>query len=92
MRLRFSNLIILSAIVCFLAHSTIVMSQERGPSAAFDPAWVPEPVLDAQPGVIEIYNAAWKSAWQHVHTDPGAPQSPFMDEAFTDGTIWIWDT
>lgn len=69
-----------------------VRSAEHGPTVPFDSAWVPAPVFDAHPGYVDMYWKAWKLAWEHVHWDSAAPASPFMDEAFADGTIWIWDT
>jgi hypothetical protein len=65
---------------------------ETGPSEPFDPAWTPEVVFDDHPGLVEFYWKTWQLAWDHVHTDATAPISPFMDEAFSNGDIWIWDT
>ncbi len=67
-------------------------SAESVTTVPFDTSWVPQPVFDSKPALIDLYNVAWNLAWQHVHTDPGAPKSPFMDEAFQNGVIWIWDT
>lgn len=60
--------------------------------APFDPHTVPEPVLPEHPGWIDLYDFAWREAWNHVMLKPGAPQSPYMDEAFDPNVIWIWDT
>lgn len=58
-------------------------------------AWrdhVPTPIFDKNPALTELYYTAWKQAWDHVKTQPGLPQSPYMDEGLWDNTIWIWDT
>jgi hypothetical protein len=54
--------------------------------------WVPEPVWPDEPALVDLYWKAWESAWRHVKGCAGVPQSPFMDEAFSPRTIWIWDT
>ncbi len=53
---------------------------------------VPEVVFDAEPGYADFHRRAWELAWEHVIELPGAPRSPYMDEAHTPGRIWIWDT
>lgn len=53
---------------------------------------VPEIVWDAEPELVELHRFAWQKAWEHVQEYPGAPQTPYMDEAHTPGSIWIWDT
>jgi hypothetical protein len=53
---------------------------------------IPEPIFDAKPEFVELYWTAWQYAWDHVIEREGAPQSPYMDEAFERNTIWIWDT
>ncbi len=41
---------------------------------------------------MDLYWKACELASAHVLSQPGLPQSPYMDEAFWDDTIWIWDT
>ncbi|MDF3128767.1 trehalase family glycosidase [Kiritimatiellaeota bacterium B1221] len=53
---------------------------------------LPEPVFDENPEWIAFYWRAWELAWDHVIEKKGAPASPYMDEAFSETTIWIWDT
>lgn len=53
---------------------------------------VPEPVLDRKPGYIELYHVAWKIAYDHIREEEGLPQTPYLDEAHWEDTIWIWDT
>ncbi len=53
---------------------------------------VPEIVFDTEPGYAAFHRRAWELAWEHVIEYPGAPRSPYMDEAHTPGRIWIWDT
>jgi hypothetical protein len=52
---------------------------------------LPEPVF-ADLGIVDLYWTAWEQAFSHVKSQPGLPQSPYMDEAFWDTHIWIWDT
>lgn len=59
---------------------------------AFDRGWVPEPILDDHPDLIDLYWTAWEQAADHVVSLDGAPRSPYMDEGFAADTIWIWDT
>ena len=60
--------------------------------SAFNRNRIPEPILDEEPGLVDLYWKAWELAWDHVREDPGAPQTPYMDEAHWTDTIWIWDT
>lgn len=62
---------------------------DKGP---FQRSWVPEPILPAEPALLDLYWLAWESAWRHVKGCEGAPQPRFMDEGFSPRTIWIWDT
>lgn len=56
------------------------------------PQAIPEIVFDSDPGIADFHRCAWALAWEHVIEYPGAPRSPYMDEAHTPGRIWIWDT
>ena len=53
---------------------------------------VPVPVFDQKPELVNLYWKAWELAYEHIKEQPGLPQSPYMDEAFSEDTIWIWDT
>ncbi len=53
---------------------------------------LPRPVYDARPDWIALYDFAWESARRHRIALPGMPQSPYMDEAFCDTELWIWDS
>lgn len=58
-------------------------------------AWkkhIPKPVFDNNTGFVELYWKAWEQVHDHVKEQDGLPQSPYMDEACWDDTIWIWDT
>lgn len=57
-----------------------------------DTKLIPEPILDSDPGLIDFYWTAWKTAWKHVAWRKGIPCSPYMDEGFDPERIWIWDT
>ena len=54
--------------------------------------YIPRPVCEAHPGYAEFYEKAWELAHDHVRSIPGMPQDPYMDEAFCDSQVWIWDT
>lgn len=53
---------------------------------------VPVPVLETAPELVELYWKAWALAHDHVKALPGMPQTPYMDEAFCESQIWIWDS
>ena len=55
-------------------------------------AYIPTPVCEAFPNYENFYNKAWELAHAHVKEIDGMPQTPYMDEAFCDSQIWIWDT
>ena len=54
--------------------------------------YIPHPVDEKHPEYIALYDKAWELAHLHVKEIPGMPQTPYMDEAFCDTHIWIWDT
>lgn len=68
------------------------MSMEaQGTGRRFRREDLPEPVF-ADQGLVDLYWTAWEQAFSHVKSQSGLPQSPYMDEAFWDTHIWIWDT
>ena len=54
--------------------------------------YLPEPVCADEPEYRLLYDKAWELAFSHVRTLEGMPVSPYMDEAFCDTQLWIWDT
>ena len=54
--------------------------------------YIPHPVNEDDPAFLELYYKAWELAFAHIKHIPGMPQTPYMDEAFCDTQIWIWDT
>ncbi len=70
-----------------LTASTIGTAKE-----SFNRDWVPQPIFEQEPDYVELYWKAWEIAYDHVRVKEGLPQSPYIDEAFSDDTIWIWDT
>lgn len=54
--------------------------------------YIPVPVLDAHPEYCEFYKKAWELAFDHIKHIDGMPQTPYMDEAFCETQVWIWDT
>lgn len=55
-------------------------------------AYIPWPVCEAHPEYNELYNKAWELAFAHIKNIDGLPQTPYMDEAFCDTQLWIWDS
>ncbi len=53
---------------------------------------IPVPVYEEHPEYNELYSRAWELAYEHIRSIKGMPQTPYMDEAFCDTQIWIWDT
>ncbi len=54
--------------------------------------YIPQPICDEHPEYLELYEKAWKLAFDHIKDLPGMPQNPYMDEAFCLTQVWIWDT
>lgn len=54
--------------------------------------YLPQPICEEFPEYSEFYNKTWELVRQHVKEIEGMPQSPYMDEAFCDTQIWIWDS
>jgi hypothetical protein len=82
-------------LTCGLIAAQICLGATTAYSAKPEPFnrdWVPEPIFDKEPGYVDLYWTAWEQAWDHVATQDGLPQSPYMDEAFATSHVWIWDT
>lgn len=75
------------AIVCLLI--TTIVSAQKGP---LDRSKIPQPVFEKETGMVDMYWKTWELAWDHVKHQEGLIQTPYMDEAFDDEVIWIWDT
>jgi glycogen debranching enzyme len=54
--------------------------------------FIPHPVDARHPEFAMLYDKAWELGYAHIKDIPGMPQTPYMDEAFCDTQIWIWDT
>ena len=54
--------------------------------------YIPEPVCEQYPEYATFYQNAWALARAHVKELEGLPQTPYIDEAFDETRIWIWDT
>ncbi len=54
--------------------------------------FIPVPVCEEHPEYYEFYLKAWELAYAHIKHIPGMPQTPYMDEAFCDTQVWIWDS
>ena len=56
------------------------------------PIEIPAIIYSLNTDYVELYNKAWILAKEHVKKKEGLVQTPYIDEAFQDDTIWIWDT
>lgn len=54
--------------------------------------FIPIPICDAHPEYYELYMKAWELAYAHIKDKQGMPQTPYMDEAFCETQVWIWDS
>lgn len=54
--------------------------------------FIPTPVCTELEKYNEFYYKAWELAFEHIKAVDGMPQTPYMDEAFCETQIWIWDT
>ena len=54
--------------------------------------FIPKPVCEAYPHFNELYEKSWELAFDHIKFIDGMPQNPYMDEAFCETQVWIWDT
>ena len=78
----------LSAFLCFFVLINWGFSQvEKQPDIT-----IPKIIYSPNESYVELYNKAWELALDHIKYEEGMPQSPYIDEAFWDHTIWIWDT
>jgi len=75
-----------------LGDDAIAPSDDGFDATSFRREWVPEPVFEKEPGYVDLYWKAWEQAFDHLASKDGIPQTPYMDEAFSDSHIWIWDT
>ena len=66
------------------------MTQQFGSSRWRE--YIPVPICEAYPEYNELYMKAWELAYAHIKHIDGMPQNPYMDEAFCETQIWIWDT
>ncbi len=55
-------------------------------------SYIPVPIYDEHREYEELYMKAWELAHAHIRKIDGMPQSPYMDEAFCDTQLWIWDS
>lgn len=54
--------------------------------------YIPIPVYSEHPEYLDLYMKAWEIAFNHIKNIPGMPQNPYMDEAFCETQVWIWDS
>lgn len=54
--------------------------------------YIPQPVCEQFPEYQAFYQTTWNILREHIKEIEGLPQSPYMDEAFCDTQIWIWDS
>ena len=53
---------------------------------------LPEVIVEAEQDFAEIYDLAWKQAWEHVYESDHLPFSPYLSEGCGINRIWIWDS
>ena len=53
---------------------------------------IPIPIYEEHPEYNVLYMKAWELSYSHIKHIDGMPQSPYMDEAFCETQIWIWDS
>ena len=73
---------VLAIMVCAVSASTTKL----------DTSLIPAPVFEPEPGYVDLYWKAWELAYDHITTDDGAVQSPFMDEGRREGHISLWES
>jgi hypothetical protein len=73
------------AFLCYADREVIVMKE-------YWKTYLPKPICEAHPEYGDLYEKAWELAYAHIKDVEGMPQSPYMDEAFCDTQIWIWDS
>jgi hypothetical protein len=78
----------LKILIPLVVFSISLFSQEK----IMNKDLIPQPVFEQHPEFVDVYWKAWELAFKHVKYQQGLIQSPYMDEAFWDDTIWIWDT
>ncbi len=54
--------------------------------------YIPLPICEDHPEYAKFYQKAWELVRAHVKHIDGMPQTPYMDEAFCDTQVWIWDS
>ena len=54
--------------------------------------FIPIPICEDNPKYLEFYEKAWELAYAHIKSIDGMPQTPYMDEAFCETQVWIWDS
>jgi len=64
------------------------------PALAANRDRIPRPVFDERPDWLRCYWKAWELAFDRFRKPrPGSPfVSNYMDEAFADYALWLWDT
>ncbi|UOB18459.1 MGH1-like glycoside hydrolase domain-containing protein [Abyssalbus ytuae] len=83
--MKIFNLIILILLSLFASN----VNAQKTP---FNKDLIPQPVFEEKPELVDLYWKAWELAYNHIREQEGIFQSPYMDEALWDDTIWIWDT
>ena len=53
---------------------------------------IPIPICEEHPEYNDLYMKAWELAYTHIKHIDGMPQTPYMDEAFCETQVWIWDS
>ncbi|MDD7887731.1 trehalase family glycosidase [Flavivirga sp. 57AJ16] len=70
----------------------LIISHLPAQKQPFNKEQIPQPIFEQNPELVDLYWKTWEMAYDHIKEQEDIPQSPYMDEAFWDDTIWIWDT
>ncbi|MEC3908872.1 trehalase family glycosidase [Tamlana sp. 2201CG12-4] len=78
----------------FIASMLLIACSKKvkNSEATSKPTNHPTIIYSPNQDYVELYNKAWEIAKEHVKSSDGLVQSPYIDEAFDESTIWIWDT
>lgn len=88
------QLVVSAALLACLvpADSSAAADAKGDPREADVRLSVPQPVYEAEPGLVDLYYKAWELAQKRIQDAPGMPSEHYMDENLIKADIWIWDT
>ncbi len=78
--------------ILLIVSITLISLNLFAQKPAFNRDLIPQPVFEENQELVDLYWDAWEIAYNHIRSDSGLFQTPYIDEAFWANTIWIWDT